>query len=71
MNHVFIDSLEVYSMNMGDLTGKNFNSDEVDVVFQNGQGFRFSFGFQLEFEFLPGLPRGNNICSYKVRERIE
>ena len=57
-------------MNMGDLTGKNFNSDEVDVVFQNGQGFRFSFGFQFEFEFLPGLPGGNDMCSYKARVRI-
>lgn len=48
--------------------GQNFNSKEVDMVFRNGQRARFSFGFNFEFELLPGLPRqsnGGGMCSWK------
>ena len=51
------------------MSGKSFKSDEVDVVFQNGGGFKFSFAFEFSFEFLPGLPDAYSSCNYKsIRE---
>ena len=39
-------------------------ADEVDLVFKNN-GLRFSFGFELELNFLPGLPGANAMCSFR------
>ena len=47
------------------LHGQNFKSKEVDMVFRNGQRARFSFGFNFEFELLPGMPSSGGMCNWK------
>ena len=55
---MFVDETEIL--------GKQFHSDEVDIVFKNGGGMRFTFGFEFSFDFFPGLPgTATSTCSYK------
>ena len=35
------------------------------MVFRNGQRARFSFGFNFEFELLPGMPSSGGMCNWK------
>ena len=47
--------------------GQNFKSQEVDMVFRNGNAMRFSFAFSFEFELMPGMPMTGHggMCSWK------
>jgi len=48
------------------LDGSSFDSSEVDMVMKNGQRIKFSFGFNFNFELLPGLPTaGSGLCGWK------
>ena len=47
------------------ITNKNYKTEEMDLVFRNGQSIKMKFAFQFEFEFQPGMLGEDGMCSYR------
>ena len=45
--------------------GKNYKTEEMDLVFRNGQSLKFKFGFQFELDFNPGYLGDDGMCPYR------